>query len=72
MIQYLTAWARVTLPHKKAVNPEGEKRLWEWCEAQVNDIGNNEKGAAAAAPVDTAAPSDATAAATPADAKAAA
>ena len=36
--QYLTAWARVTLPHNKALDPELEKKLWEWCEEQVKDI----------------------------------
>ena len=36
--QYLTAWARVTPPHKKALDPELEKKLWEWCEEQVKDI----------------------------------
>lgn len=38
--QYLTAWARVTLPHGKALNPDEEKKLWEWCEDQVKDIDN--------------------------------
>jgi hypothetical protein len=38
--QYLTAWARVTLPHSKALNPDEEKKLWEWCEDQVKDVGN--------------------------------
>ncbi|KAI0253336.1 hypothetical protein BJV78DRAFT_203386 [Lactifluus subvellereus] len=36
--KYLTAWARVTLPGKKAINPELEKKLWEWCEEKVKDI----------------------------------
>jgi len=36
--KYLTAWARVTPPHKKALDPELEKKLWEWCEEQVKDI----------------------------------
>ncbi|KAI0253325.1 NAD(P)-binding protein [Lactifluus subvellereus] len=36
--KYLTAWARRTLPNKKALNPELEKKLWEWCEEQVKDI----------------------------------
>jgi hypothetical protein len=36
--QYLTAWARVTLPGKKAINPELEKELWDWCEEKVKDI----------------------------------
>jgi len=35
--KYLTAWARVTLPHRKALNPETAKKLWEWCEEQVKD-----------------------------------
>ena len=38
--QYLTAWARVTLPHSKALNPDEEKKLWDWCEDQVKEIGN--------------------------------
>ena len=33
--QYLTSWARVTLPHPKAINQRNEKKLWEWCEEQV-------------------------------------
>jgi len=36
--QYLTAWARVTLPHQKALDTEIGKKLWEWCEEQVKDI----------------------------------
>jgi len=36
--KYLTAWARRTLPNKKALNSELEKKLWEWCEEQVKDI----------------------------------
>jgi len=36
--KFLTAWARRTLPHKDALNPELEKKLWEWCEEQVKDI----------------------------------
>ncbi|KAH9960661.1 NAD(P)-binding protein [Russula dissimulans] len=36
--KYLTAWARVTLPHKKALDLELENKLWEWCEEQVKDI----------------------------------
>jgi hypothetical protein len=36
--QYLTAWARRTLPSKKATNTELEKKLWEWCEEKVKDI----------------------------------
>ncbi|KAI0263036.1 NAD-binding protein [Gloeopeniophorella convolvens] len=36
--KFLTAWARVTLPNKKALNPELEGKLWEWCEEQVKDI----------------------------------
>jgi len=38
--QYLTAWARVTLPHRKALDLETARKLWEWCEEQVKD-GNN-------------------------------
>jgi len=33
--QYLTAWARVTLPNEKALDVELQKKLWEWCEDQV-------------------------------------
>ncbi|KAI9464792.1 NAD-P-binding protein [Russula earlei] len=36
--KYLTAWARVTLPHQKALNPELERKLWDWCEEQVKDV----------------------------------
>ncbi|KAI0253326.1 NAD(P)-binding protein [Lactifluus subvellereus] len=36
--KYLTAWARRTLPHKQALDPELEKKLWEWCEERVKDI----------------------------------
>lgn len=38
--QYLTAWARLTLPHPKALNVDTQKKLWDWCEDQVKDIGN--------------------------------
>lgn len=37
---YLTAWARPTLPHPKALNVDEQKKLWDWCEDQVKDIGN--------------------------------
>ncbi|TFY82374.1 hypothetical protein EWM64_g1632 [Hericium alpestre] len=33
--KYLTAWARQTLPSKSALDPELMRKLWEWCEAQV-------------------------------------
>jgi hypothetical protein len=36
--QYLTAWARVTLPHQNALDTELGKKLWEWCEEQVKDV----------------------------------
>jgi len=36
--KYLTAWARVVVPNKKALDPEPAKKLWEWCEEQVKDI----------------------------------
>jgi len=36
--KYLTAWARVTLPDKKALKLELENKLWEWCEDQVKNI----------------------------------
>jgi hypothetical protein len=35
--QYLTCWARVTLPHKRALDTDLGKKLWEWCEEQVKD-----------------------------------
>ena len=38
--QYLTAWARLTLLHPKALKVDTQKRLWEWCEDQVKDIDN--------------------------------
>ncbi|KAH9059521.1 NAD(P)-binding protein [Lactarius vividus] len=36
--KYLTAWARVVAPSKKALDAELAKKLWEWCEEQVKDI----------------------------------
>jgi hypothetical protein len=36
--QYITCWARVTLPSKTALDTELGKKLWEWCEEQVKDI----------------------------------
>jgi len=36
--KYLTCWARVTLPNKNAIDPELEKKLWEWCEEQVKNV----------------------------------
>jgi hypothetical protein len=33
--QYLTAWARVTLPSKRALDSELGTKLWNWCEEQV-------------------------------------
>jgi len=36
--KYLTAWARVVTPNKKALDPELANKLWEWCEEQVKDI----------------------------------
>ncbi|KAI0290996.1 hypothetical protein BC826DRAFT_1024237 [Russula brevipes] len=36
--KYLTAWARVTLPHRKALlNNEIGVKLWEWCEARIKE-----------------------------------
>jgi len=35
LFQYLTAWARLTLPSKKALNSQLGTRLWDWCEEQV-------------------------------------
>lgn len=37
-LQYLTTWARVTLPHQKALDTELGEKLWEWCEEQVKDV----------------------------------
>ncbi|KAH9041506.1 NAD-P-binding protein [Lactarius deliciosus] len=36
--KYLTAWARVVVPSKMALDTELAKKLWEWCEEQVKDI----------------------------------
>ncbi|KAI9462832.1 NAD-P-binding protein [Lactarius psammicola] len=36
--KYLTSWARVVVPNKKALDAELAKKLWEWCEEQVKDI----------------------------------
>ncbi|KAH9988776.1 hypothetical protein BJV74DRAFT_796236 [Russula compacta] len=36
--KYLTSWARVTLPHPKAINIRNEKKLWEWCEEQIDIV----------------------------------
>lgn len=36
-LQYLTAWARRTLPHRKALDRDLAARLWTWCEDQVRD-----------------------------------
>ncbi|KAH9059516.1 NAD(P)-binding protein [Lactarius vividus] len=36
--KYLTAWARVVVPNKKALDAELAGKLWEWCEEQVKDI----------------------------------
>ena len=36
--QYVTAWARVTLPHERALDTELAKKQWEWCDEQVKDI----------------------------------
>ena len=35
--QYLTAWARVTLPSKKALSARLATKLWEWCEARIEE-----------------------------------
>jgi hypothetical protein len=47
--QYLTSWARLTLPHPKALNSETQKKLWEWCEDQIKETFSKESAAAAAA-----------------------
>jgi hypothetical protein len=36
--KYLTAWARVSLPHRKALNQELGGKLWDWCEEQIKDM----------------------------------
>ncbi|KAF8483435.1 NAD(P)-binding protein [Russula ochroleuca] len=36
--KYVTAWARVTLPHQRALDTDLGKKLWEWCEEQVKDV----------------------------------
>ncbi|KAN0127177.1 NAD-P-binding protein [Lactarius tabidus] len=36
--KYLTAWARVVVPNKQALDPELATKLWEWCDEQVKDI----------------------------------
>jgi len=36
--KYLTAWARVATPNKKALDTDLAKKLWDWCEEQVKDI----------------------------------
>lgn len=36
--QYLTVWARETLPHKRALDADLGKKVWEWCEEQVKDV----------------------------------
>ena len=35
--QYLTAWARVTLPSKKALNNRLATQLWDWCEDRIKE-----------------------------------
>ena len=35
--QYLTAWARVTLPSKKALDRRLAVTLWDWCEARIEE-----------------------------------
>ena len=35
--QYLTAWARVTLPSKKALNGRLAATLWDWCEERIEE-----------------------------------
>ena len=35
--QYLTAWARVTLPSRKALSARLGATLWEWCEARIEE-----------------------------------
>ncbi|KAI0263049.1 NAD-P-binding protein [Gloeopeniophorella convolvens] len=36
--KFLTAWARLALPSKEALDVDLEQRLWEWCEEQVRAI----------------------------------
>jgi len=35
--RYLTAWARRSLPHRKALDRDLAGKLWDWCEEQVKD-----------------------------------
>lgn len=35
LFQYLTAWVRVTLPSKMALNSRLAFTLWDWCEAMI-------------------------------------
>lgn len=36
--QYVTAWARVTLPHQRALDTDLAEKLWVWSEEQVKEI----------------------------------
>lgn len=35
--KYLTAWARVTPPHRKALLPALRESVWTWCETRIED-----------------------------------
>ncbi|KAI0297376.1 NAD(P)-binding protein [Russula brevipes] len=39
--KYLTAWARVTLPHRKALLPALRESVWTWCETRIEDYHEN-------------------------------
>jgi hypothetical protein len=43
LFQYLTAWARVTLPSTKALSTQLAARLWEWCEARIEEHNKEDK-----------------------------
>ncbi|KAH9994654.1 NAD-P-binding protein [Russula vinacea] len=36
--KYVTAWARVTLPHQRALDTDLAEKLWVWSEEQVKEI----------------------------------
>ena len=35
--QYLTAWARLSLPSKMALNTRLAAKLWDWCEDKIRE-----------------------------------
>ena len=34
--QYLRPWARVGEPHKESKDEAEQKKLWDWCQNEVN------------------------------------